>query len=101
MPKLKSIPDKVDGIVFGGEGGLIEMIIPMQNDRIHYAGQPIAIVVAETLEQAQSAATLLKVSYQAESPELRFDEATHRSTPKNYCGIQPLQLSRGERRAGS
>ena len=92
MPKLKSIPDKIDGIVFGGEGGLIEMMIPMQDDRIHYAGQPIAIVVAETLEQAQYAATLLKVSYRAESLELRFEDATHRSTPRNYCGIQPLQL---------
>ena len=94
MPKLRSIPDRVDGIVFGGEGGLIEMI-PMQDDRIHYAGQAIAIVVAETLEQAQYAATLLKVSYRAESPELKFDEATQRSTPKNHCGIQPLQLSKG------
>ena len=95
MPKLRAIPDKVDGIVFGGEGGLIEMMIPMQDDRIHYAGQAIAIVVAETLEQAQYAATLLKVSYRAESPELRCDESTQRSTPKNYCGIQPLQLSKG------
>ena len=95
MPKLKSIPDKVDGIVFGGEGGLVEMMIPMQDDRIDYAGQAIALVIAETLEQALYAATLVDVSYHPETPEVNFESASRRSEPKNYCGIQPLQLSRG------
>jgi CO/xanthine dehydrogenase Mo-binding subunit len=26
--------------------------LPLQDDKIHYAGQPVAIVVAETLDQA-------------------------------------------------
>ena len=95
MPKLKPIPSEVDGIVFDGEGGLIEMMIPMQDDRIHYTGQAIAIVIAETLEQAQFAATLLNVHYRTEVPELDFYQAKQRSEPENYCGIQPLQLSKG------
>ena len=31
----------------------------LQNDRVRYAGQPIAVVIAETLEAATEAATLL------------------------------------------
>jgi xanthine dehydrogenase YagR molybdenum-binding subunit len=38
----------------------------LQDDRVHQQGQPIALVVAETLEQAQHAATLVRVVYAAE-----------------------------------
>ena len=40
---------------------------PMQDDVVHYAGQPVALVVAESLEQAQYAATLVRVSYAADA----------------------------------
>ena len=40
-----------------------ETFFPMQDDIVHYAGQPVALVVADTLEQAQYAATLVEVSY--------------------------------------
>ncbi|GAB4029172.1 xanthine dehydrogenase family protein molybdopterin-binding subunit [Spirosoma jeollabukense] len=39
---------------------------PMLSDQIFYAGQPVAIVIADTLEHAQHAAALLKVSIVAE-----------------------------------
>jgi len=39
--------------------------LPMQDDRIHYAGQPIALVVAATLVEAESAGALVKVEYEA------------------------------------
>ena len=42
---------------------LVETFFPMQDDVIHYARQPVAVVVADTLEQAQYAATLVRVSY--------------------------------------
>ena len=34
--------------------------LPLQDDRIHYAGQPVALVVAATLDQAAYAGTLVK-----------------------------------------
>jgi xanthine dehydrogenase YagR molybdenum-binding subunit len=37
---------------------------PMQTDIVHYAGQPVAIVVADTLEQAQAAAQQLHIDYE-------------------------------------
>ncbi len=94
-PKLKPLPDKVQGIQYSGEGGLIEMLLPMQADRIHYAGQAIALVVAESFEQATYAATLVRITYDEETPELDVDTATRRSKPDSYCGMEPLQLSTG------
>jgi xanthine dehydrogenase YagR molybdenum-binding subunit len=38
----------------------------LQSDRIHFNAQPVALVVAETYEQARYAARLVKVSYNAE-----------------------------------
>ncbi len=34
----------------------------MQDDRIHWNGQPMAVVLAETQEQADHAASLIRVS---------------------------------------
>jgi xanthine dehydrogenase YagR molybdenum-binding subunit len=40
----------------------------LQTDEIYFSGQPIGVVVAETLEQAQYAADLVKVSYEEKNP---------------------------------
>ena len=40
----------------------------LQTDRVAYADQPIAVVVADTLERAQEAAALVQARYQVESP---------------------------------
>jgi len=49
--------------------------LPLQDDRIHYAGQPMALVVAATLDQATYAGTLIKASYETHSPTV-FDLRT-------------------------
>ena len=49
--------------------------LPLQDDRIHYAGQPMALVVAATLDQATYAGTLIKASYETHSPKV-FDLRT-------------------------
>ncbi|HYF32684.1 MAG TPA: xanthine dehydrogenase family protein molybdopterin-binding subunit [Chitinophagaceae bacterium] len=36
------------------------------NDRVHFYGQPVALVIADTLERAQQAASLVKVQYAKE-----------------------------------
>ncbi len=43
---------------------------PLSDNEIHYAGQHIALVVAETLIQAEAAAALVKAHYSVESPTL-------------------------------
>jgi xanthine dehydrogenase YagR molybdenum-binding subunit len=42
--------------------------LPLQDDKIHYAGQPVAMVVAETLDQAAYAGRLIEVEYEVDSP---------------------------------
>jgi xanthine dehydrogenase YagR molybdenum-binding subunit len=47
-----------------GKNGLREAaLVPFQNARIHYVGQRIAVVVADTLEHATRGAELVKVTY--------------------------------------
>ena len=94
-PKLKPLPEKVQGIQYSGEGGLIEMLLPMQDKYVHYAGQAVALIVAESFEQATYAATLVRITYEEEPPELDLDTATRRAKPDSYCGMEPLQLSTG------
>ena len=95
-PRLKPLPHGEQKITYSGEGGLIEMLIPMQDDRIHYAGQAVAIVIADTFERATYAASLVRIIYEEESPELNIESASRRSKPKSYCGMEPLQLSTGD-----
>jgi xanthine dehydrogenase YagR molybdenum-binding subunit len=44
-----------------------ERLHVLQDDQINHQGQPIALVVAETLEEAQHAATLVRVTYVPEA----------------------------------
>jgi xanthine dehydrogenase YagR molybdenum-binding subunit len=42
--------------------------LPLQDDKIHYAGQPVAMVVAQTRDQAAYAGTLIEVEYEGDRP---------------------------------
>jgi xanthine dehydrogenase YagR molybdenum-binding subunit len=59
--------------------------LPLQDDRIHYAGQPVALVIAETLDQAAHAGTLVKVAYETHPPMV-FDLQTAKAD-----AIEPSQ----------
>ncbi|OOO17784.1 dehydrogenase [Agrobacterium salinitolerans] len=63
----------------------------MQNDEIHWNGQPIALVLAETQEQADYAASLVTATYQLLPAVTSFDEA--KKTPRqleNLLGQPPF-----------
>ena len=45
-----------------------ESFNPLQTDKIVFSNQPIALVVAETFEQARFAARLVKITYSEEKP---------------------------------
>jgi xanthine dehydrogenase YagR molybdenum-binding subunit len=51
-----------------GEPG--EDRLPLADDLVHYAGQHVALVVADTVERARHAASLVAVRYQSEEPVL-------------------------------
>ncbi len=63
MPRMNPTPKPWSHLHPHGQGYL-----PLQDDRIHYAGQPIALVVAETRDQATYAGTLIRFEYAAEPP---------------------------------
>jgi xanthine dehydrogenase YagR molybdenum-binding subunit len=48
---------------------------PLHDDRVRYAGQPVAVVVAETFEQAHDAAARVRVGYEAEPAETAIETA--------------------------
>lgn len=50
-------------------------LAPMQDDRLHWNGQPIAIVVAETQEQADHAASLVGATYAPEPSTTSWEAA--------------------------
>lgn len=80
-----------------GNGGIIERRVPLGDDRIHYAGQPVALVIADTLAQATEAASLVRVEYDVEPWRLRLEdglaEAAH---PDLFAGEPGLQHSSGD-----
>ena len=47
----------------------------LQNDRVRYANQPIAVVIAETLEAATEGAALLAPRYETEPARVGLDDA--------------------------
>ena len=57
----------------------------LYTDKIHFYGQPVAVSVAETLEQAEQAASSIQVEYQPESHSVSVEEAAVERliTPEN------------------
>jgi CO/xanthine dehydrogenase Mo-binding subunit len=52
---------------------------PLQDREVRHHGQHLAVVVAETFEQATAAAALVRVDYQVEAPLLRLDDPRART----------------------
>lgn len=62
-------------------GAAFEAFTPLQDKKIRFNGQHIALVVADTLEQATHAASLLKVSYARASAVLTMNDRRARPKP--------------------
>jgi xanthine dehydrogenase YagR molybdenum-binding subunit len=77
-----------------------------QDDRVHYDRQPIALVVADTLDRARHAARLVEVHYQKEPVEITVpDDAASEQKPSPEHGAEPSQqqppdVTRGDPAAG-
>ncbi len=77
------------------EGIRIEQREPLADNKISYGGQYIATVVADTIEQARHAASLLKISYAPETPALHKENAIKESKPKEHFD-EELQKEKGD-----
>ncbi len=58
----------------------------LQDDLVHYANQPIGVVVAETLEAAAGAAMMVRTEYAAEAPVIELDAASARKPEEVGAG---------------
>ncbi|MBC9728786.1 xanthine dehydrogenase family protein molybdopterin-binding subunit [Streptomyces sp. TRM68367] len=70
-----------------------ERLHVFQDDKVRFFGQPVAVVVARTLEAAQHAADLVKVSYDAEKPSTDMTASGVRENdplpPQDYARGKP------------
>src|SRR4030095_9103781 len=74
---------------------------PFQSDAVLHYGQHVAMVVAETREQANAAAALIDITYHPDAPVLSFDDSratrvSHPWTPDHVRGDVPRALAAGD-----
>ncbi len=74
-------------------------LTPLQNDRILFSDQPVAVVVAETLEQAEHAATMVRVTVDEEDADTDLHAARKRplaekmqDTPRKSAPKKPAEI---------
>ena len=70
----------------------------MQTAAVRWNGQPVAVVVAETLDQAGYAASLVRVTYDEETPRLSFDDLKAEATPPTDVLGEPPEVTIGDAR---
>ncbi|WP_192355405.1 xanthine dehydrogenase family protein molybdopterin-binding subunit [Mesorhizobium mediterraneum] len=87
-PKLPYLPHK--GIIDPAVG---ERLHVLQDDSVRFYGQPVAIVVADTIDHAERAAAALRIAYDAHRPIVdHADEEVARIVP----GTGKADRSRGD-----
>ena len=94
MPRMNPTPKPWSQLHPHGQSYL-----PLQDDKIHYAGQPIAIVVADTGDQAEHAGTLVKVEYEVQRPAVFGPDAMKNAVdPPQF--LWPVSSAVGNAEAG-
>lgn len=81
-PSLALDPD-------GKHGLFVFRVEALQDDSVRYAKQPIAVVVANTLEAATEGARLLAPTYEVEPARMGFDDGEHYDPPAVGIGAPP------------
>jgi xanthine dehydrogenase YagR molybdenum-binding subunit len=79
---------------FGSWTKLGEARLLFADDRVHYAGQYLALVVADTLERATAAAALVDVRYEEEPCVVDTEDALETLFVPSFA-FGPLRVSRG------
>ncbi len=94
MPRLER-PEP--GMQAGGQGFALSDLPYLQDDQVHWDGQPVAIAVADTLEDAEHAASLVHVEYDAAAaPAVSFEaEKRNAVVPESVLG-EPPEITIGD-----
>lgn len=75
--------------------GLFYELMLLQDDRVRYDRQPVAVVIAEAIEQAVEAAALIDIDYEREVPVSCIEDSRDRYTPEDIFG-DPPDATRGD-----
>ncbi len=71
----------------------------LNTEEIFWNGQPLALVVADTLERAEHAASLISVEYNRQPASTSFEEGrTHTEVPKQVM-MEDTEVTRGDAEA--
>jgi xanthine dehydrogenase YagR molybdenum-binding subunit len=92
-PRFKPYPDQ-----WTKKGAPGESRVPLENDDVHWSGQHLGIVVADTFERAAHAASLARVEYQSAKPVVWPDDTEEKDklAPETFIGREKLQVKRGD-----
>ena len=93
-PHFRPYPDDLSRADAPGESR-----VPLQDDEIHYAGQHLGVVVAESFEQATYAVSVVRVTYQTQPPVVTLDDERAQKnaiSPEKFAGREALQVKRGD-----
>jgi xanthine dehydrogenase YagR molybdenum-binding subunit len=100
MPGVLAIITPENALKLHTEGGTPQMVrAPLLQDlNVHHNGQHIAVVVAETLEQADAAAARVRVQYRRDESVTAMDAVLDRAYPPKHFrnGERPPDSQRGE-----
>lgn len=73
-------------------GAMSTAIAPLGSDRVYFAGQIVAVAVAETFEAAREAASLVRFDYAPETPAASFDGPGAREVKPTSMGEAELAV---------
>jgi xanthine dehydrogenase YagR molybdenum-binding subunit len=94
MPRMNPPPSPWDHNRPAGQSYL-----PLQDEKIHYAGQPVALVIAETLDQAADAGRMITIGYEAALPAV-FSPETAKDSVEPPQFLWPVASSVGDAAKG-
>jgi xanthine dehydrogenase YagR molybdenum-binding subunit len=72
----------------------------LQDTEVHYNGQPIALVVAKSLNEAKAAAAMLQIKYAAKPARVTFKEHLDDARWPTNPGKEPAGNHRGDLQSG-
>jgi xanthine dehydrogenase YagR molybdenum-binding subunit len=96
LSRIAAQPPLLPSLVGAAAPG--ETFFPMQDDIVHYAGQPVAVVIADSHERAQYAASLLDITYERTDSTTTIDEgrAAAYEAKTLFGGLMPGRNERGD-----
>jgi xanthine dehydrogenase YagR molybdenum-binding subunit len=93
-PKLNPVPPNDPG---SGASQSPGVELNLRDDQIHYYGQNVAVVIAETIEQARAAAANVRIQYAAELAKTVFEShLADAETPRFSIKGKPIDYQRGD-----